>query len=356
MGTRESSPRAPDEPVRCVFVAEPMTRQVLIDNIVRQTTVLIAQLATSGGVRSPLARIADQVFLDLARELDAQGISRKVSADMFGLALRSYRRRVRQLSESSTERGRTLWEAVLAYLSQGKLVTRAEVLKRFDRDEEALVKGVLNDLCESGLVFRTGVAKGAAYRAATQEELADLSRRSDGLLELVWMLVYREGPVEEDELARRISIEREALGLCLAELVASGRAVKGEGGRYDAGKLVLPLGSSAGYEAALFDHYQAVVRTLCMRLRGGGDATRQAETGGSTYSFTVWEGHPLEDEVRGLLREYRARHTELRERVEAYNLEHPAPEQHLRVTAYGGVSVLDEERDEIEPVGDDDEA
>src|SRR5678815_5247680 len=98
-----------------------MTRQVLIDNIVRQTTILIAQLATSGGVRSPLARIADQVFLELARELDAQGISRKVSADMFGLALRSYRRRVRQLSESSADRGRTLWEAVLAYLSQGKL-------------------------------------------------------------------------------------------------------------------------------------------------------------------------------------------------------------------------------------------
>lgn len=333
-----------------------MTRQVLIDNVVRQTTVLIAQLATSGGVRSPLARIADQVFLDLARELDAQGISRKVSADMFGLALRSYRRRVRQLSESSTERGRTLWEAVLAYLSQGRLVTRSDVLKRFDRDEEALVKGVLNDLCESGLVFRTGVTKGAAYRAATQEELADLSRRSDGLLELVWMLVYREGPITEDELAQRISLERETLAKGLRELVASGRAQELEGGRYDAGKLVLPLGSSAGYEAALFDHYQAVVRTLCMRLRNAGDATKQSETGGSTYSFTVWEGHPLEDEVRGLLREYRARHSELRERVEAYNLEHPVPQEHQRVTAYGGLCIVDEERDELEPVGEEDES
>jgi hypothetical protein len=68
-----------------------MTRQVLIDNIFRQTTVLIAQLATSGGVRAPLAQLADRVFLDLARELDQQGISRKVSADMFGMALRSYR-------------------------------------------------------------------------------------------------------------------------------------------------------------------------------------------------------------------------------------------------------------------------
>jgi hypothetical protein len=41
-----------------------MTRQILIDNIVRQTTILIAQLATSGGVRSPLAQVADRAFLE----------------------------------------------------------------------------------------------------------------------------------------------------------------------------------------------------------------------------------------------------------------------------------------------------
>ena len=330
-----------------------MTRQVLIDSIVRQTTILIAQLATSGGVRSPLARIADQVFLELARELDAQGISRKVSADMFGLALRSYRRRVRQLSESSTDRGRTLWEAVLAYLSQGKLVTRGEVLKRFVRDDEALVKGVLNDLCETGIVFQAGLGKGAAYRAATAEELAELRHRSDGLVELVWMLIYREGPIAVDELARRTSPGEASLASCLAELVTSGRAAQREDGRYDAGTLVLPLGSSAGFEAALFDHYQAMVRTICTRLQATGDAVRQAETGGSTYSFTVWPGHPHEDEVRGLLKEYRERVTELRERVEAHNREHPLPEQHQRVTAYGGLSVLDEERDDLDPAGDD---
>jgi hypothetical protein len=92
-----------------------MSVRILIDSIVRQTTVLIAQLATSGGLRAPLAHIANQIFLDLTRELDAQGVSRKVSADMFGMALRSYLRRIQGLSESSTERGRTLWEAVLGY-------------------------------------------------------------------------------------------------------------------------------------------------------------------------------------------------------------------------------------------------
>lgn len=73
-----------------------MNTQILIDNIVRQATVLIAKLAASS-VRAPLAHIANQVFLELANELSAQGISRKVSADMFGMALRSYRRRVQRI-------------------------------------------------------------------------------------------------------------------------------------------------------------------------------------------------------------------------------------------------------------------
>ena len=80
--------------------------QVLIDAVVRQTTVLIAQLATSGGVRAPLAHLASQVFLELARELEDQGVSRKVSADMFGMALRTYLRKIQRAKESSTDRGR----------------------------------------------------------------------------------------------------------------------------------------------------------------------------------------------------------------------------------------------------------
>jgi hypothetical protein len=70
-----------------------MNGQLLIDAVVQQITVLIAQLATSGGVRVPVALIANQVFIQLARELESQGVSRKVSADMFGLALRTYQRK-----------------------------------------------------------------------------------------------------------------------------------------------------------------------------------------------------------------------------------------------------------------------
>jgi len=328
-----------------------MTRQALIDNIFRQTTILIAQLATSGGVRAPLAQLADRVFLDLARELEQQGISRKVSADMFGMALRSYRRRVRQLGESSTERGRSLWEVVLEFLSRGTLITRDEVLKRFLHDEEALVKGVLNDLCESGLVLRLGSGKGAAYRAATSSELLALRERSEGLLELVWVLVYREGPLAESELSRRMSLKPEVLRGYLQELVEQGRIELLADGSYRSQRVVIPVGSAAGWEAALFDHFQAVVRTMCVRLRGAGENSaraREADSGGSTYSYSIYPGHPHEDEVRGLLREFRTRHSELRQRVSQYNETHPLPASHERVTAYGGVCITIEEPDEDE--------
>jgi hypothetical protein len=114
---------------------------LLIDAIVRQTTVLIAQLATAGGARAPLAHTANQVFLDLIRELKEQGLGNKVIADMFGLSLRTYHKKMARLSESSTDRGRSLWEALLAYVTDKGPVTRAEVLLRFQHDEDPTVRG-----------------------------------------------------------------------------------------------------------------------------------------------------------------------------------------------------------------------
>jgi hypothetical protein len=79
--------------------------RLVIDGIVRQTTVLIAQLSTTSGLRSPLAHVADQVFLELAREIEAQGVRRPVAADMFGLALHDIRE-IPGSDGSSPARGR----------------------------------------------------------------------------------------------------------------------------------------------------------------------------------------------------------------------------------------------------------
>jgi hypothetical protein len=327
-----------------------MNALVLIDSVVRQTTVLIAQLATSGGIRAPLARLANQVFLELANELESQGVSRKVSADMFGMALRAYIRKVRRLSEGQSEQGRTLWQTVLDFVKDSKLVTRDRVLERFARDGELEVSAVLRDLTDSGLVFCSGTGRSAVFRAATDEELGQVSELASdsGLDELAWVLAYRHGPVSEEELARYLRRETESAREALARLRASGRVQQTASGQWTAQDFVIPLGSSVGWEAAVFDHLQAVVQTICQRLRQASfDSEPSHIVGGSTYSLDVWTGHPLEHEVKRQLAELRERLGQLRQRLDAYNRSHePGPEcSRQQVITYVGQCVLDRDQE-----------
>src|SRR5690349_11767848 len=171
-----------------------MNAQVLIDAIVRQTMVLIAQLSTADGVRSPLSHVADEVFVGLVRELERQKLGKKVIADMFGLALRSYQQKVQRLSESVTRRGVTLWSAIHSFLAERESATRTEVLHHFNHDEELKVRSILSDLVESGLVCRSGRGQETRYRVASAEELEQLgtSTASDAdatTAALVWVHV-----------------------------------------------------------------------------------------------------------------------------------------------------------------------
>jgi hypothetical protein len=324
-----------------------MTVQVLIDSIVRQVTVLIAQLATSGGIRAPVAHLANQVFLELANELEAQGVSRKVSADMFGMALRAYIRKVRRLSEAQTERGRTLWQAVLEFVRTEQLVSRERVLARFERDGELEVSAVLHDLTESNLVFCSGTGRNAVFRAASDEDLGRMSQLSGqaGLDELAWVLVYRNGPLTEAELGELLARGHEPIEPLVERLLDSGRFERTPDGKITAPSFVIPLGSSVGWEAAVFDHLQAMVQTVCTRLRQAAIGASPGDTvGGSTYTFDVWPGHPLEDEVKGQLSEMRARAGALRRRVDTHNREHGISGDYERVTTYMGQCTVEREK------------
>ena len=333
-----------------------MRTHLLIDAIVRQTTVLIAQLATAGGFRAPLAHIADQVFRDLARSLQEQGISRKVSADMFGMALRAYVRKVQRLGESTTFRGRSLWESILAFIDEHGLVTRREVLKRFDRDEETLVRGVLRDLVESGLAFSSGAGEGAVFRRPTDEELRDARMRlGAGTDELLWAVIYREGPLELEELRLRSGLSAEELAASLQRLSVAKRVRESDGGKLSASEFFVPLSTEAGWEAAIFDHYHAMVRTLCCRLSPDPQLAGlpAQSTGGSTYTYEVWPGHPLYEEVLGTLANVRDAQSALRKRVEAHNALHGTPENHLQVVTYAGQSVVRQGDEDFAPTSED---
>ena len=333
-----------------------MTGQLLIDAIVQQVTVLIAQLATSGGLRAPVATIANQVFVQLAKELESQGVSRKVSADMFGMALRAYQRKLRRLSEGATDPGSTLWRTALEFIRSEPLVTRLQLTERFAHDEERQLLAVVHDLIESGLVFRSGSGVRAVYRAATDAELNEVTRfaSEQGLDEWLWVMVYRDGPLSEAELAERASCSLVARAEALARLLGEGRVQRLADGRLAAQDFLVPLGAARGWEAAVLDHLKAVVQTICQRLqRVEANVADEGRVGGSTYGFDIWPGHPCEREVLDLLRSFRARCSELRARVEAHNRQAGLPAEFSEVVSYVGQCVLQRETDsENDPAED----
>jgi len=318
---------------------------VLIDSMVQQVTVLIAQIATSGGLRAPIAHVANQVFVELSRELTAQGIARKVSADMFGMALRAYQRKIKRLTSEASEREQTLWSAVLALLEQHGPLARKALLERFAHDDEPSVRAVLRDLNEAGLIAASGRGTRIAYRIAGSSARTEPSAETErGLDELLWVSVHRGGAVSASALAERLHLPAPLIAARLQALAVQGR-LQARGALYETHDFVVPLGAPSGWEAAVLDHVQAVVQTISQRLHGGPVVPRGDEpVGGSTYRFDVWDGHPHAAEVSGALLRFREAQAQLREKVEAYNRAHPRPARYRQVVVYGGQCAYERER------------
>ncbi len=328
-----------------------MDPQILIDAIVRQTMVLIARLSTVDGVRSPLAHVANEVFVGLVRELESQGVGKKVIADMFGLALRSYRQKVQRLSESVTTRGVTLWGAVHAFLAEHESATRAELLAHFKHDEESMVRSILNDLVESGLVLRSGRGRETRYRVATDEELEELGASAganshETNTALVWVHVYRESPISKNRLAELLPLRAAALDAAIASLVADGQIrveTRPDGVYCATDHCLIPVGQAAGWEAAIVDHHRAVLNALAAKVVSGKHVSAaDDEVGGTTITYDLWPGHPREREVRQLLADARKKVIPLWDEITEYNGDR-ASDISYQVTFYCGQYLVEED-------------
>ncbi len=326
-----------------------MNTQLLVHGIVQQTMVLLAHLATVGGLRAPLARVANQVFLDLTSELSAQGLGKPVIADMFGMALRTYHRKVRAVSASQTDQGRSVWEAVLEYVHEQQPVSARKVHERFRNDDAQVVTGVLNDLTHSGLLYRSGRAQDAMYRAADAGDfrLQHDEGRREAEEYLVWLAIYRQGPAGLATLADAAKLPDADCKRALDRLLQEGRISEQRdenGVRYVSERFDVPVGSEAGWEAAVLDHFQALVAALCVKLGAGSSRSQHDDaTGGGTYTLDVWPGHPLEEEARSLLVRVRAMVSDLRERVDRHNATSTAAAAQTPVVFYMGQYIKMEE-------------
>lgn len=327
-----------------------MDVKLLIDAIVRQTTVLIAQLSTSAGIRAPLSHIADQVFLDLAGEIEAQGVTRKVAADMFGLALRSYQKKVQRLTESVTVRDRTLWEAVMDFLSEQGSVTRERLFERFRRDSAEDVAAVLNDLVAQGIVYSTGRGPTTVYGLSSDADRrrAVSGARQESAQAFVWLSLYRQA-MSRRELHASLALDAEVVDRALEALVDEGR-IRDDRGKYRADTFFVPVGAAKGWEIAVFDHFSAAARAIAAKVRRGAPQSEADDViGGATLTFEVSAQHPLREEVRSLLRRVRKDVNELWTRVGKHNEEHPTPEGEKElVTFYFGQNAEDSESYERE--------
>jgi len=321
--------------------------RLLIDALVQQTTILIARLSTAAGIRAPLAHVADQVFLELSREIEAQGIGRKVAADMFGLALRTYQKKVRRITESATDRDRTLWQAVIEHLASRGSASRRDIMKAFDRDDPMAVGSVLSDLVSSGLLYRTGVGDGSVFGVTAERDLSTTlsEQQREGVLPIVWVVVFRSGGIRRQELLHRLNLPADLLDEALEILCAQGQlareAVGDDDPRYSADTFLVPVGAEQGWEAAVLDHFQAVARAIACKVeRGRTQSASDDVVGGATLSFHLHAQHPHRPAVLDQLRRVRAEVNQLWDTVQEYNELHPIPEESREeVSFYFGQSV-----------------
>ena len=130
----------------------------------------------------------------------------------------------------------------------------------------------------------------------------------------------------------------------LDALLADGRVERRADGRLSARDLLIPLSPASGWEAAVFDHFQAVVQTIVQRIERS-TVDPAAPVGGSTYRFDIWSGHPLEQRVQTQLAEIRQRLSALRQEVTEHNERSGLPARYRQVALYVGQCQLDREAD-----------
>lgn len=296
-----------------------MSLQSLARALIRDTTTLVAAIATKDGARMPLGPLGDRLFHGLACELHAKQIRRRVAADMFGMVPRAYLRKVRRAEESVTDYGYSLWQAVYEYIASTQGVELAELTRRFHRDDEGVLRGVLSDLRESGLVEVSSQNQLTRYVASSGRELgARLARGRGGSDELVWAVIYREGPLYRETLQQVVGLPDAELDAILLRLKDAGRIFerpKRERVLLCSATTVPDLDAPEHWEALVFEHYHAVVRTLAASL-----ASSDAEnTAAATFTFDLWPGHPMAGEVERLFQRMRADVAALRARMDAFN-------------------------------------
>jgi hypothetical protein len=162
------------------------------------------------------------------------------------------------------------------------------------------------------------------------------------------LTVYRHGPLTLAELSTHVRVSDDVLARVVDAMTSTGRVRRDDTDttpRFTSESCLIAHGERAGWEAALLDHYHALVRAMCAKLEQGRNQSQPDDrVGGSTYSFDVWPGHPYAERVYALLATHRAEMSALWNEASAHATSTGTPPTTRdRVTFYFGQNVTSEQ-------------
>ncbi len=320
----------------------------IVERVVPLVAELFATLASRNPLRMHFADIANQTLLDMVEVLRQDGVSQEAIAASLGLTINGFRAKIKQLRERFQDRTaddprspsmpRTLLERVFSHIEEQpdqKGATWGDLQQEFRTIKLDSLRGVVHFLVKSGLLSMTGSGKTRTYRVVHR------TPSGPGPLDAM-VLLFREGPLTETQLAHRLAIPELRARALLDLLRTTNRLVSAPLPDGSMGHLVteyhVPVDSSEGYEAALFDHLSTVLRSVCKKVRAGQhQATMRDVNGGATFSFDVPTGTPIAAEVRGFLARMRPQLDGWLSQSEAALRDNPTAERE-RITIYLGQS------------------
>ena len=329
----------------------PMNFSNLVERMVPLMAELFATLKANDPLRMDFADIAHKTLLDIVEVLRDEGVTQEVIAESLGLTISGFYKKVRELREvyedtsGSRRAAPSLIEAVYAWVSENATtiepISHAAIRTRFKATPKERLNAVLRYLVQFNLLSASGHGERRQFRIVPRQVSSEATYHD------LMVMLYREGPLTLDQMATTLELlpsmcdahlETMREAGCLEETIAPDGTRRFRATRYH-----VPVDTPDGFEAALFDHFSAVSRAMCQKVRlARYSASSHERIGGATYAFDVPVDSPEYAEISAFLSETRGRLEGWLEAVQKYEVRGPE-EQRARITCYAGQMIEGEE-------------
>mgnify|MGYP002039476199 CR=1 FL=1 len=297
------------------------------------------------------ADIAGKTMLDIVAVLRKDGMSYEAIAATLNLTINGFRAKMRRLESTyrnlseDDDRRQTLLERIYAFVddhgSGNDAVRYADIDEHFHGVKKDSLAGVLHYLVQCGLLSVTGRGLGRAYRTVPpQQTERDLNVQAA-------VVLYREGPMDLKTLSQRLGQSEADCKTYIESIRVRGELETSERPDgvtcYQAKRYHIPVGSSEGFESALWDHLSVAVKAICKKVRVARlHSAPDDRLGGTTFSFVVPKNSKIARDIGSFLSEARAQMEAWKAEVEALDetaLDDTAERE--RISIYTGQMVED---------------